>query len=68
MQIENAVYPTSDSLTALAALPHKGPIVMLNLLKFRDKAVYKDGRATDLSGLERLASSCERRIEPHDRP
>jgi len=26
--------------------------VMLNLLKFRDKAVYKDGRATDLSGLE----------------
>ena len=52
MQIENAVYPTSDSLTALAALPHQGPIVMLNLLKFRDKAVYKDGRATDLSGLE----------------
>ena len=52
MQIENAVYPTGASLGALMALPQDGPIVMLNLLKFKDKAVYKDGRVTELSGLE----------------
>jgi|SRR5580693_4540146 uncharacterized protein (DUF1330 family) len=27
-----------------------GPVVMLNLLKFRAKAVYADGRASDLTG------------------
>ena len=27
-------------------------IVMLNLLKFRDKAVYQDGRTDDISGRE----------------
>ena len=27
-----------------------GPIFMVNLLKFKDKADYEDGRATDLSG------------------
>ena len=26
------------------------PVVMLNLLKFRAKAVYPDGRASDLTG------------------
>lgn len=52
MLVENAVYPTGETLGALIALPQDGPVVMLNLLKFRDKAIYKDGRATDLSGLE----------------
>lgn len=50
MEYVNAVYPTRESLEALVALPHNGPVVMLNLLKFKDKAVYKDGRATDLTG------------------
>lgn len=27
-----------------------GPIFMVNLLKFKDRAVYEDGRETDLSG------------------
>jgi hypothetical protein len=52
MEIENAVYPTGEQLGALMALPKSGPVVMLNLLKFRAKAEYKDGRATELSGLE----------------
>src|ERR1700759_2969832 len=30
----------------------EGPVVMLNLLKFRAKAVYSDGRASDLTGRE----------------
>jgi hypothetical protein len=29
-----------------------GPIFMINLLKFKDKAVYEDGRANDLTGRE----------------
>jgi uncharacterized protein (DUF1330 family) len=29
-----------------------GPIVMVNLLKFREKAEYADGRETELSGRE----------------
>ncbi|MEM6537166.1 MAG: DUF1330 domain-containing protein [Pseudomonadota bacterium] len=29
-----------------------GPIVMVNLLKFKEKAEYPDGRETDLTGLQ----------------
>ena len=29
-----------------------GPIVMVNLLKFRDRAEYRDGRETSLTGRE----------------
>ena len=35
----------------LASLPAGTPIVMLNLLRFKDKAIYKDGEA-DYSGRE----------------
>lgn len=52
MEVENAVYPTGETLGALMALPADQPVVMLNLLKFKDRAVYKDGRASDLSGRE----------------
>jgi len=52
MNVENAVYPTGAQIGALLALPETGPVVMLNLLKFRDKAVYKDGRETALTGRE----------------
>ena len=52
MNVENAVYPKGTQLAALMALPETGPIVMLNLLKFRDRAEYRDGRATTLTGRE----------------
>ena len=52
MKVENAVYPTREQLTALISRNTSKPIVMLNLLKFKEKAVYKDGRATDLTGRE----------------
>ena len=29
-----------------------GPIYMVNLLRFKDRAEYEDGRATDLTGRE----------------
>jgi uncharacterized protein (DUF1330 family) len=52
MKVENAVYPTADGFRALAQDPSPTKIAMLNLLKFREKAVYKDGRPDDVSGRE----------------
>ncbi len=52
MNVENAVYPTQERIAALMATPGDAPIVMLNLLKFRERAKYEDGRATALSGRE----------------
>ncbi len=52
MKVENAVYPTADRIRALADGASPAPVAMLNLLKFRKKALYKDGRADDISGLE----------------
>jgi uncharacterized protein (DUF1330 family) len=50
VDIENAVYPTHSRVEALMADTSDGPVVMLNLLKFRAKAVYPDGRSGDLTG------------------
>ena len=52
MKVENAVYPTSDQLQRLANQTAEGPIVMVNLLKFCEKAVYQDGRSDNISGAE----------------
>jgi uncharacterized protein (DUF1330 family) len=52
MDVVNAVYPMSGQLQALIERGAKTPIVMLNLLKFKDKAVYNDGRATEHTGRE----------------
>jgi uncharacterized protein (DUF1330 family) len=52
MKVENALYPTVEGLQALSHDRSSAKIAMLNLLKFRDKAVYKDGRADDISGRE----------------
>ena len=50
MKVENAVYPKGEQLTEAVVNGSNKPIVMLNLLKFKDKAVYKDGRADNVSG------------------
>jgi len=52
MKVENAVYPTADGIQALAGDTSPTKIAMLNMLKFRDKAMYKDGRSDDISGRE----------------
>ncbi|RVW06199.1 DUF1330 domain-containing protein [Rhodococcus spongiicola] len=52
MQVENAVYPSVERIGALGAVESGEPVVMLNLLRFRDKAVYSDGRSTALTGRE----------------
>jgi uncharacterized protein (DUF1330 family) len=50
VNVENAVYPTHSSVEALLADDSGRPVVMLNLLRFRAKAVYADGRPTELTG------------------
>lgn len=50
MKVENAVYPKGEQLTEAIAKGSNEPIVMVNLLKFKDRASYKDGRADDATG------------------
>ncbi len=53
MQVINDVYPSDPAqIEALREKGPDGPIFMVNLLKFKDKAEYEDGRATTLTGRE----------------
>ena len=52
MNVENALYPTQDRIKTLMSDVSDKPIVMLNLLKFRKKAQYPDGRKSELTGRE----------------
>ena len=53
MQVFNDVYPTDPAqIEALREEGPDGPIFMVNLLKFKDRAEYEDGRATTLTGRE----------------
>lgn len=48
MKVENAVSPRPEQIQRFVTL--EGPVMMVNLLKFREKAAYCDGRDRDLSG------------------
>ena len=50
--INNILQPTGDQMRAFRDRASGKPIYMLNLLKFKDKAVYEDGRETNLTGEE----------------
>lgn len=53
MEVVNELMPRGVGQLAKLVLPGpKGPVFMVNLLKFRDKAEYEDGRATNLTGRE----------------
>ena len=47
-----AVVPRPEQLQSLAEKKPEGSLYMLNLLKFRERAEYPDGRETDLTGAE----------------
>ena len=49
---ENRVTPNEEQINGFLENPEIGPISMVNLLKFKDKALYEDGRDTDLTGEE----------------
>ena len=46
--------PEREQFEAFKALPRDIPVMMLNLLKFRDKAAYEDGR--EVTGAEAYAA------------
>lgn len=55
MHYDNALEPSKEQLDATLGGNDDGPIYMVNLLKFRDRAQYADGRDTDLSGRDAYA-------------
>ncbi len=53
MKIVNEVMPSDPKqIEQMMAPGPDGPIFMVNLLKFKEKAEYEDGRETDLTGRE----------------
>ncbi len=68
MNYENALYPTRERLMELAGSQDKTPVVMLNLLKFREIAEYNDGRTEKISGREaymRYGAEMQKIVEAH---
>ena len=55
MQVVNKVYPNKEQIKGFMEPASEGPICMVNLLKFKEKAEYEDGRDTDLTGREAYA-------------
>ena len=55
MQVTNSVFPSMEQASAFFGSPENGTFVMVNLLKFKDKAEYADGSDADLSGAEAYA-------------
>jgi len=53
MLVVNQVLPTDpEQMQAMMQPGPTGPIYMINLLKFKVRAEYEDGRASDLTGRE----------------
>lgn len=42
MKVDNAVIPSEAQIRGLLEPGREGPIYMVNLLKFKDKAEYED--------------------------
>lgn len=64
MKVENQVHPDPESVQGFVAT--EGPVAMVNLLKFRERAEYADGRDAHLSGREaylRYASEMMKLVE-----
>lgn len=55
MKVVNQVVPSAEQMTEFFGSGDDGPFVMINLLKFKSKAQYADGRETDLSGAQAYA-------------
>jgi uncharacterized protein (DUF1330 family) len=52
LEVRNSVVPNEAQIAGFQEPGPEGPIYMVNLLKFREKAAYEDGRETELSGEE----------------
>ena len=52
MNVENKVRPNEEQMQGFTEGDVDTPIYMLNLLKFKERAEYEDGRETDATGAE----------------
>ena len=50
MEVNNKVTPSEAQMQGFLEQGHDEPIYMLNLLKFKERAEYEDGRDSDLTG------------------
>jgi uncharacterized protein (DUF1330 family) len=50
MKVINQVHPSPEQAKAFFSSAEDGPMCMVNLLKFKDKATYADGSEPELSG------------------
>lgn len=50
MNVTNQVHPSGEQAKTFFGGEDDGPMCMVNLLKFKDKATYADGSEPDLSG------------------
>lgn len=55
MHYANATQPTPEQIQATIGKEGDEPIYMVNLLKYKDRAEYPDGRETSLTGREAYA-------------
>ena len=55
MNVVNSLTPNEEQMAEFLEQPEVGPIYMVNLLRFRDKAAYPDGSDAELSGREAYA-------------
>lgn len=52
MEVTNAAFPKPGQLEAFFGSADDGPFVMLNLVKFKERATYDDDPSIDISGRE----------------
>ena len=55
MKYKNSVHPSKEQMEGFLEGDSDTPIAMINLLKFKEKAEYEDGRDTDLTGEQAYA-------------
>jgi uncharacterized protein (DUF1330 family) len=55
VKVVNAVFPPAEQAAAFFSAAEDGPFVMVNLLKFKERADYPDGSDAGLSGREAYA-------------
>ena len=66
MIVTNQQRPSEEQMKMFMEFPDDAPIKMVNLLKFKIKAEYADGRSTDLSGREAYACLLYTSPSPRD--
>lgn len=52
MEVVNTVLPNKEQMEGFMQPDDGTPVCMVNLLKYKDKAEYEDGRKTEMTGRE----------------